>query len=76
MTQTLNDLHLPYTKTLITFTYFTQKWYIVLKVFLVITYRVIETKTLKNKSKIINLITYAQKYFDILSHNRQVKIIY
>jgi len=37
--------------------YFTQKSYTVLKVFSVTTNRVIETKTLKNGSKIINLIT-------------------
>jgi len=47
MIQTLNDLHLPYIETSLTFTYFTQKLYTVLKVFSVTTDRVIETKTLK-----------------------------
>jgi len=65
MTQTLNDIHLPYTETSLTFTYFTQKSYLILKIFLVITDKVIKTKTLKNASKIINLTTYANKHFHL-----------
>jgi len=65
MTQTLNDLHLPYIETSLTFTCFTQKSYTVLKVFSVTIDRVIETKTLKSASKIINLPTYAHKHFNL-----------